>query len=155
MPRGATGETFDVAAQNVINATGVWADRIRPDEIHNEAEVPKIAPSRGTHVTVSQDKLAIGTAACIVPAGEDRTIFALPWYGRTLIGTTDRDYEGELDHIEPSGDDIDYLLSAANSFFGTDLGRGRHHRRLRGREASHLHRRPAQVGRHLAKGRAV
>ena len=120
---GATGETFDVAAQNVINATGVWADRIRPDEIHNEAEVPKIAPSRGTHVTVSQEKLAIGTAACIVPAGEDRTIFALPWYGRTLIGTTDRDYEGELDHIEPSGDDIDYLLSAANSFFGTDLGR--------------------------------
>jgi glycerol-3-phosphate dehydrogenase len=119
-----TGETFDIAAQNVINATGVWADRIRPDEIHNEAEVPKIAPSRGTHVTVSQEKLAIGTAACIVPAGEDRTIFALPWYGRTLIGTTDRDYEGDLDHIEPSGDDIDYLLSAASSFFKTDLGRG-------------------------------
>ena len=119
-----TGETFDVAAQNVINATGVWADRIRPDEIHDEAEVPKIAPSRGTHVTVSQDKLAIGTAACIVPAGEDRTIFALPWYGRTLIGTTDRDYEGELDHIEPSGDDIDYLLNAANSFFSTGLDRG-------------------------------
>jgi glycerol-3-phosphate dehydrogenase len=118
-----TGETFDIAAQNVINATGVWADRIRPDEIHDEAEVPKIAPSRGTHVTVSQDKLAIGSAACIVPAGEDRTIFALPWYGRTLIGTTDRDYEGELDHIEPSGADIDYLLSAANSFFSTDLKR--------------------------------
>ena len=118
-----TGETFDVRAPNVINATGVWADRIRPEEIHDEAEVPRIAPSRGTHVTVSQEKLEIGTAACIVPAGEDRTIFALPWYGRTLIGTTDRDYEGELAHIEPSGDDIDYLLSAVNSFFDTDLGR--------------------------------
>ena len=119
----ATKETFEVTAQNVINATGVWADRIRPDEIHDEAEVPRIAPSRGTHVTVSKDKLEIGTAACIIPAGEDRTIFALPWYGRTLIGTTDRDYEGELDHIEPSGEDIDYLLSAANAFFSTDLGR--------------------------------
>jgi glycerol-3-phosphate dehydrogenase len=119
----ATGETFEVRASNVINATGVWADRIRPEEIHDEAEVPRIAPSRGTHVTVSQDKLEIGTAACIVPAGEDRTIFALPWYGRTLIGTTDRDYEGELSHIEPSGDDIDYLLSAVNSFFATDLDR--------------------------------
>ena len=151
----ATGETFEVAAQNVINATGVWADRIRPDEIHDEAEVPKIAPSRGTHVTVSQDKLAIGTAACIVPAGEDRTIFALPWYGRTLIGTTDRDYEGDLDHIEPSGDDIDYLLSAANSFFATDLEPRRHHRLLRGREAADLDRRPAQVGGHLAQGRAL
>ena len=120
----STGEAFEIKAQNVINATGVWADRIRPDEIHDEAEVPRIAPSRGTHVTVSQDRLAIGTAACIVPAGEDRTIFALPWYGRTLIGTTDRDYEGELDHIEPSQDDIEYLLSAANSFFRTDLDRG-------------------------------
>ena len=120
----ATGESFEVRAQNVINATGVWADRIRPDEIHNEAEVPKIAPSRGTHVTVSRESLEIGTAACIVPAGEDRTIFALPWYGRTLIGTTDRDYDDDdLSHIEPSGDDIDYLLNAVNSFFSTDIGR--------------------------------
>ncbi len=119
-----TGETFEVKAQSVVNATGVWADRIRPDEIHDEAEVPRIAPSRGTHVTVSASKLEIGTAACIVPASEDRTIFALPWYGRTLIGTTDRDYEGDLAHIEPSSEDIEYLLSAANSFFQTDLGLG-------------------------------
>ncbi len=122
---GATGEEFEVRAANVINATGVWADRIRPDEIHDEAEVPRIAPSRGTHITVSQNDLPIGSAACIVPAGEDRTIFALPWYGRTLIGTTDRDYEGDLSHIEPSSDDIDYLLDAVNAFFSVDIGRDR------------------------------
>jgi glycerol-3-phosphate dehydrogenase len=119
----SSGDEFEVRAANVVNATGVWADRIRPEEIHDEAEVPRIAPSRGTHVTVSQDDLPIGTAACVVPAGEDRTIFALPWYGRTLIGTTDRDYEGGLDHIAASGDDIDYLLNATNSFFGLDLDR--------------------------------
>ena len=56
--------------------------------------------------------LPIGRAACIVPASEDRTIFALPWYGRVLAGTTDRDYEGDLVHVQPSGDDIDYLLDA-------------------------------------------
>src|SRR6185295_17300780 len=55
-----TGERFEVEAENVINATGVWADRIRPEEIHDEAEVPKIAPSRGTHVTVSMDTLPVG-----------------------------------------------------------------------------------------------
>ena len=54
-----TGERFEVEADNVINATGVWADRIRPEEIHDEAEVPRIAPSRGTHVTVSLDKLPV------------------------------------------------------------------------------------------------
>ncbi len=118
-----SGEPFEVAADNVVNATGVWADRIRPEEIHDEAEVPKIAPSRGTHVTVSLDKLAVTHAACVVPAGEGRTIFALPWYGRALIGTTDNDYQGQIDHVEPGQEDIDYLLDAANAFFGVDLGR--------------------------------
>ncbi len=118
-----SGREFEVEADNVINATGVWADRIRPEEIHDEAEVPKIAPSRGTHVTVSMDDLPVGSAACIVPAGADRTIFALPWYGRTLMGTTDNDYSGDIAHVQPGGDDIDYLLEAANAFFGTELGR--------------------------------
>ncbi len=118
-----TGERMEVRAANVVNATGVWADRLRPDEIHDQEEIPRIEPSRGTHVTVSQEDLEIGRAACIVPAGEGRAIFALPWYGRTLLGTTDRDYDGELDYIEPSGDDIQYLLDATNSHFGTALGR--------------------------------
>ncbi len=122
---GETGERFEVRATSVVNATGVWADRIRPDEILDEAEIPRISPSRGTHLTVSFDDLDIGRAACVVPAGEDRRIFALPWYGRTLIGTTDRDYDGDIDHVEPSGDDIDYLLAAANDFFGTTLDRSR------------------------------
>ena len=120
----SSGERFEVEADNVINATGVWADRIRPEEIHDEAEVPTIAPSRGTHVTVSMDLLPIGKAACIVPAGSERTIFALPWYGRTLMGTTDNDYSGDIAHVRPGDDDIDYILAAANSFFGLELGRG-------------------------------
>jgi glycerol-3-phosphate dehydrogenase len=117
-----SGSDLEVRAENVVNATGVWADRIRPEEIHDEAEVPRIAPSRGTHVTFDTAKLPLGEAACIVPAGEDRTVFALPWYGRVLVGTTDRDYEGDLVHVEPAGEDIDYLLDAINSFFELDLG---------------------------------
>jgi glycerol-3-phosphate dehydrogenase len=117
-----SGERFQIEADNVINATGVWADRIRPEEILEEEEVPRIVPSRGTHVLLPSDLLPLNLGACIVPAGEDRTIFALPWYGRTLIGTTDNDYEGDLAHVQPSGDDIGYLLEAANSFFGLKLG---------------------------------
>jgi glycerol-3-phosphate dehydrogenase len=116
-----SGERFEVAAANVVNATGVWADRIRPDEILEQEEVPRIAPSRGTHVTVGLDRLPLGGGACIVPAGEERTIFALPWYGRALIGTTDRDYEGDLVHVQPSAGDVEYLLTAVNSFFGLEL----------------------------------
>ena len=115
-----TGEVFDVRADNVVNATGVWADRLRPDELHDEAEVPRIAPSRGTHITVSSEQLPLRDGA-IVPAGEGRSIFALPWLGSTLIGTTDNDYEGGLDHIHPAASDIEYLLEATNAFFGSDL----------------------------------
>jgi glycerol-3-phosphate dehydrogenase len=118
---GVSGNEFEVRADNVINATGVWADRIRPDELHSEAEVPKIAPSRGTHVTVAHADLPL-EAGAIVPAGEGRLIFALPWLGRSLLGTTDNNYEGDIDHVRPSPEDIDYLLEAANSFFGTSLG---------------------------------
>jgi glycerol-3-phosphate dehydrogenase len=116
-----SGQRFEVQAGNVVNATGVWADRIRPEEILAEEEVPRIAPSRGTHITVACDDLPLAKAACIVPAGEERTIFALPWYGRALIGTTDRDYEGDIARVQPSGEDIEYLLDATNSFFGLEL----------------------------------
>src|SRR5215207_5848380 len=119
-----TGESFEVRAAVVVNATGVWADRIRPDELLSEEEIPRIRPSRGTHVTVSTDDLDIGTGACIIPAEGDRTIFVLPWYGRALIGTTDNDYEGDIDHVPPGTDDVEYLLDALNSYFELSLGPG-------------------------------
>ena len=118
-----TGAEFSLQADNVVNATGVWADRLRPAELHDEAEVPTIAPSRGTHILLAPEHLPL-EAGAIVPAGGGRSIFALPWLGRSLIGTTDNNYEGEVDHVRPAGDDVAYLLEAVNRFFGTSLGLG-------------------------------
>jgi glycerol-3-phosphate dehydrogenase len=118
-----SGERFEVQAASVVNATGVWADELRPQELHEEAELPRIRPSRGTHVMLRKDDLPLSGGA-IVPAGSGRSIFALPWLGHTLVGTTDNDYEGPLDHIRPSAEDVDYLLEATNAFFGTSLGVG-------------------------------
>jgi glycerol-3-phosphate dehydrogenase len=115
------GGEFELAAQNVVNATGVWADRLRPQELYGEEDVPVIRPSRGTHVTLARELLDV-RAGAIVPAGGGRTVFVLPWLGRTLIGTTDNDYEGSVEHVPPADDDIDYLLEAVNTFFGTTLG---------------------------------
>jgi len=117
-----SGERVEVRADNVINATGVWADEIRP-EVVEEEDVPRIAPSRGTHLVIDSADLPMGRAACIVPAGEGRMIFSLPWYGRTLIGTTDNDFDGDIAHPQPGGEDVEYLLAAVNEFFGTSLGR--------------------------------
>ena len=152
------GEEFVVRASNVVNATGVWADRLRPGELHDDADVPRIRPSRGTHITLRHEDLPLVGGGAIVPAGGGRSIFALPWLGRTLLGTTDNDYEGDLDgshHVPPSEEDVAYLLDATNEYFGTALVRGRPHRRVRGRAAAHLLRRPEEVRRHLAQGRAL
>jgi glycerol-3-phosphate dehydrogenase len=115
-----TGGELEIRADNIVNATGVWADRLRPEELHDEAEVPVIRPSRGTHIIVPREQLPVVSGA-IVPAGGGRTIFVLPWLGRTLIGTTDNDYEGDLERVQPSDDDVRYLLDAVNGFFAASL----------------------------------
>jgi glycerol-3-phosphate dehydrogenase len=120
----SSGQRIEVEADNVVNATGVFADRIRPEEVVEEEDVPRISPSRGTHLLIDREKLSTGSAACILPAGAGRAIFALPWYGRTLVGTTDNDFDGDIDHPRPGEEDVAYLLDAANDFFGTSLGVG-------------------------------
>jgi glycerol-3-phosphate dehydrogenase len=115
-----SGAELDVRADSVVNATGVWADRLRPEELHDEAEVPVIRPSRGTHIVLPGDRLPV-VAGAIAPAGGNRTIFVLPWLGQTLVGTTDNDYEGDLEQVRPSPDDVRYLLDALSAFFDTDL----------------------------------
>ena len=57
-----SGERFEVEADNVVNATGVWADRIRPEEVVEEEDVPRISPSRGTHLILDQADLLDGRA---------------------------------------------------------------------------------------------
>ena len=119
----AGGGELEIRAANVVNATGVWADRLRPDELHDEAEVPVIRPSRGTHIVLPSERLPVGAGA-IAPAGGGRTIFVLPWLGQTLVGTTDNDYDGDIERVQPAREDVTYLLEAVNAFFGTDLGPG-------------------------------
>src|SRR5215210_5462739 len=116
-----TGEAFAIEAGHVVNATGVWADRIRPDELHDEAEVPVIRPSRGTHVIIPRERLPVNVGA-IAPAPGGRMIFVLPWLGQTLVGTTDNDYDGDIEHVRPAEEDVAYLLEALNAFFADRLG---------------------------------
>ncbi len=118
--------------------------------------MPRIRPSRGTHVMLRHEDLPL-VGGAIVPAGGGRSIFALPWHGHTLVGTTDNDYEedGSLAHIRPSTDDVDYLLAATNEFFATDFGPGDLTGAFAGVRPLISTRRPEEVGRHLAQGGAV
>lgn len=82
-----SGERMDVRARCVINATGAFSDAVR--RLDDPDARPMIAPSQGVHLVVSGDFLS-GDSAIMVPRTSDgRVMFAIPWHGRTVIGTTD------------------------------------------------------------------
>ena len=82
-----TGERFTIDARTVINATGVWADRIRQLEAPDTP--PMLRPSQGVHVVLDASFLR-GRDALLIPRTPDgRVLFMVPWLGRVIVGTTD------------------------------------------------------------------
>src|SRR5262249_33141994 len=82
-----SGEEFEVQARAVINATGCFSDGVRRLADSNVA--PMVAPSQGVHLVFDGSFLR-GEAAIMVPHTSDgRVMFAIPWHGHTLVGTTD------------------------------------------------------------------
>ena len=146
---------MEIEAANVVNATGVWADRIRPGEIRDEAEVPRIAPSRGTHVTLPLDLLPLNARRLHRPGrgGPHDLRAALV---RTGAGRHDRQRLRRRHRPRPARRGGHRLPARRRQRLLRDLARPRGpDRRLRRRPAADLHRRPEEVGRHLAQGRAL
>lgn len=81
------GDTYTINARVVINATGIFSDSIlkMDDEFHK----PMIQCSQGIHLVLDKEFLP-GDAAIMVPHTDDgRVLFAVPWHGKALVGTTD------------------------------------------------------------------
>jgi glycerol-3-phosphate dehydrogenase len=125
------GGEIEVRAKTVINATGVWADDVRAlDEGTNPNS---IRPAKGIHIVVPWHKLRNDIAA-VVPVRQDRrSVFVVPWPapdrdtdgvgvpddaggdgGVTYIGTTDTDYDGDVEDPQCTPEDVAYLLDAIN-----------------------------------------
>ncbi len=114
-----TGESFDLAARLVINATGVWASEV-------DTSI-RLRPSRGTHLVFDAKAFGYPTAALTVPIpGEtNRFIFAMPeQLGRVYLGLTDEEAPGPIPD-EPTATDgeIDFLLATVNTALGTAVTR--------------------------------
>ena len=111
---GPAGDTLEVRASVVVNATGVWADDVRA--LEESVHPHSIRPAKGVHVTVPRARLPADIAAVIPVAGDRRSIFVVPWADGddVYLGTTDTDWNGSLDDPVCLPEDVDYLLSAAN-----------------------------------------
>ncbi|MEX2586126.1 MAG: FAD-dependent oxidoreductase [Balneolaceae bacterium] len=109
-----SGETFPIHAGVVINATGVFTDRIR--QMDDPGHKPVIRPSQGVHIVLERSFFP-GDSALLVPKTADgRVLFAIPWYNRVLIGTTDSPVETPV--LEPTAleEEIEFLLDHAGRY---------------------------------------
>jgi glycerol-3-phosphate dehydrogenase len=82
-----TGETFQVQARVVVNATGPFTDSVR--HLAEPDAVKLIAPSQGAHLVLDRSFLPGDTAIMVPHTSDGRVMFAIPWHGHTLVGTTD------------------------------------------------------------------
>ena len=113
-----TGATFNVAAHCVVNATGVWVDDLRNlDRDAGAAAKPDIvAPSQGVHLVVDRAFLP-GTHALLVPKTEDgRVLFAVPWLGKTILGTTDTPRADVVREPAPFAEEVEFILREAGRY---------------------------------------
>lgn len=112
MAPGAT-RTAEIEAKVVINATGAWADDLRR-QLGQEKRLRRI---RGSHLTFSALRLPLPEAVCLLHPRDQRAVFALPWEGVTIFGTTDVDHGALDDEPAISQAETEYLLEAVNKAF--------------------------------------
>jgi glycerol-3-phosphate dehydrogenase len=109
-----SGEEFEIQARAVINATGCFSDGVRRLADSNVA--PMIAPSQGIHLVFDGSFLR-GEAAIMVPHTSDgRVMFAIPWHGHTLVGTTDTAIDTVSLEPVPFQREIDFVLDTAGQY---------------------------------------
>lgn len=109
-----SGAEWDVYARSVINATGAFSDAVRRMA---DADVPNmVAPSQGVHL-VFKGSFLPGESAIMVPHTSDgRVMFAIPWHGHTLVGTTDTPLTQVALEPVPLEDEIRFILETAGQY---------------------------------------
>ena len=113
-----SGAEHELNARAIINATGVFTDKIRRlDEPDTKAI---ISASQGVHIVLDKSFMP-GDTAIMVPRTEDgRVLFAIPWHDRVLVGTTDTPVEAEDLEPKPLDEELEFLLAHASRYLTRD-----------------------------------
>ena len=131
-----TGEVFEIAAGCVVNATGVWVDGLRraaafptagegtggdagqqtgqeTGRASGQETAPLVTPSQGVHLVVDRAFLPGSTALMVPKTTDGRVLFAVPWLGKTLLGTTDTPRSDIVAEPRPLASEVDFILDEA------------------------------------------
>ena len=113
-----TGRRFTVKARCVVNATGPWVDLFRQQdaELLGKPVKPMVAPSQGVHVVVDRDFLPTDHALLVPKTADGRVLFAVPWLGKVILGTTDTPRHDLAREPIAFEQEIDFILTEAGNY---------------------------------------
>jgi glycerol-3-phosphate dehydrogenase len=100
--------TFAMQARTVVNATGPWAQGLSHSAV-------QLRLTKGIHLVIDHARLPV-TDTVVMTEGA-RILFAIPWGDRTVLGTTDTDYNGSLERVQADASNIEYVLRITNQHF--------------------------------------
>jgi glycerol-3-phosphate dehydrogenase len=112
-----TGKTFEIKSRCVINATGVWVDELRQLDGKNVPSKsgrpikPMVAPSQGVHIVVDREFLKSDHALMVPKTADGRVLFAVPWLGKVILGTTDTPRHDLAREPLAFDEEIDFILN--------------------------------------------
>ncbi|WP_456376239.1 glycerol-3-phosphate dehydrogenase/oxidase [Lutibacter sp.] len=109
-----TGNTYTVKSKIVLNATGVFVDKLVQKDNLNAAHIVK--PSQGVHLVVDKKFLQSKYALMIPKTRDGRVLFAVPWYNKVIIGTTDIPKDEAVIEPKATNEEIDFILETAGRF---------------------------------------
>ncbi|MEZ5387181.1 MAG: glycerol-3-phosphate dehydrogenase/oxidase [Prosthecobacter sp.] len=113
-----SGAQHEIRARCVINATGVFVDGVRQMDDATAGKI--VAPSQGVHLVLPREFLPSDSAIMIPKTDDGRVLFAVPWHGRVIVGTTDTPVEHAV--VEPRAlpDEIEFLMTHAARYLTRD-----------------------------------
>lgn len=112
-----SGQKYELTAACVVNATGVWVDDLRSkDGAANATDgraptKPMLAPSQGVHVVVDREFLGADVALMVPKTADGRVLFAVPWLGKVILGTTDTARNDLAREPLPFKEEVDFILN--------------------------------------------
>ena len=114
-----TDKLYAIKARCVINAAGVWVDEFRQQDGQSMQRPVKamVAPSQGVHIVIDREFFP-GDHALLVPKTQDgRVLFAVPWLGKVILGTTDTPRNDLAREPTPFAEEVQFILSEAAKYF--------------------------------------
>ncbi len=117
-----TSREYRLRGRVVVNATGVFTDQVR--RLDDPEAAPVIAPSQGVHLVLDRSFLPGDSAIMIPHTADKRVLFAVPWHGRVVVGTTDTPVSRVSLEPVPLPEEIDFLLAHAARYLTRRPARG-------------------------------